>query len=323
MAHYVRVRQHYLVSRAHSSTAQACTILVTGIPPKYLSESALTRLFSHLPGGVRKVWVNRDLGDMPELYKRRLKACQKLESAETSLLNKAVKRNNKKQKTTKGHAENVIAFSSDPEVARRVVVEELVPRKDRPSHRLPPFTWLPFSIPFVGKKVDTIDWAREQIQELNVDLEQRRDTLARDIARTTAEESQVTTRTHHIGAGKLNVTIPTVPVSIPLVKGRPSVEFSDQTYPPANGAFILFNKQIAAHMAAQTLTHHEPYRMSGSLKYIEVAPEDVIWNNLVMNPYERRVRLVFSWAATVGLIILWAIPGSLHFDITFRGTNIF
>jgi len=87
-----------------------------------------------------------------------------------------------------------------------------------------------------------------------------------------------------------------------------SVEFSDQTYPPANGAFILFNKQIAAHMAAQTLTHHEPYRMSGSLKYIEVAPEDVIWNNLVMNPYERRVRLVLSWAATVGLIILWAIP---------------
>jgi hypothetical protein len=317
MAHYVRVRQHYLVSRAHSSTAQACTILVTGIPPKHLSESALTRLFSHLPGGVRKVWVNRDLGDMPELYKRRLKACTKLESAETSLLNKAVKRNNKKQKRTKaGHEENGIPSSSDPEVARSALVEELVPRKERPSHRLPPFTWLPFSIPLVGKKIDTIDWAREQIHDLNVELEQRRDILARDIARTTAEEAQVINRTHQIGAGKLNVTIPSVPVSIPLVKGRPSVEFSDQTYPPANGAFILFNKQIAAHMAAQTLTHHEPYRMSGSLKCIEVAPEDVIWNNLVMNPYERRVRLVLSWAATVGLIILWAIPCSLHFDLT-------
>jgi hypothetical protein len=317
MAHYVRVRQHYLVSRAHSSTAQACTILVTGIPPKHLSESALTRLFGHLPGGVRKVWVNRDLGDMPELYKRRMKACKKLESAETSLLSNAVKRNNKKQKITKaGHEENGIASSNDPEVARSVPVEELVPRTERPSYRLPPFTWFPFSIPFVGKKLDTIDWAREQIHELNVELEQRRDILARDIARTTAEEAQVTNRTHRIGAGKLNVTIPAVPVSIPLVKGRPSVEFSDQTYPPANGAFILFNKQIAAHMAAQTLTHHEPYRMSGSLKYIEVAPEDVIWNNLVMNPYERRVRLVLSWAATVGLIILWAIPGSLNFDST-------
>ena len=317
MAHYVRVRQHYLVSRAHSSTAQACTILVTGIPPKHLSESSLTRLFSHLPGGVRKVWINRDLGDMPELYDRRLKACQMLESAETSLLNNAVKRSNKKQKARKaGHKENSTASSSDPEVARGVPVEELVPRKERPSHRLPLFTWLPFSVPFVGKKVDTIDWAREQIHELNAELEQRRDILARDIARTTAEEAEVTNRTHQIGAGKLHVTIPAVPVSIPLVKGRPSVKFSDQTYPPANGAFILFNKQIAAHMAAQTLTHHEPYRMSGSLKYIEVAPEDVIWDNLVMNPYERRVRLVLSWAATIGLVILWAIPGSLHFDLT-------
>ncbi len=317
MAHYVRVRQHYLVSRAHSSTAQACTVLVTGIPPKHLSESALTRLFNHLPGGVRKVWVNRDLGDMPELYKRRLKACERLESAETSLLNKAVKRNSKKQNKTKAvDDENESASSRDPEAARNVLVEELVPRKERPSHRLPPFTWLPFSIPFVGKKVDTIEWAREQVHELNVQLEQRRQILARDIAQTTTEEAQVTNRTRHIGAGKLNVAIPAVPVSIPMVKGRPVVEFPDQTYPPANGAFILFNKQIAAHMAAQTLSHHEPYRMSGSLKYIEVAPEDVIWDNLVMNPYERRVRLALSWAATVGLILLWAIPCSSHLNST-------
>jgi len=317
MAHYVRVRQHYLVSRAHSSTAQACTVLVTGIPPKHLSESALTRLFNHLPGGVRKVWVNRDLGDMPELYKRRLKACERLESAETSLLNKAVKRNSKKQnKTMAVDDENESASSRDPEAARNVLVEELVPRKERPSHRLPPFTWLPFSIPFVGKKVDTIEWAREQVHELNVQLEQRRQILARDIAQTTTEEAQVTNRTRHIGAGKLNVAIPAVPVSIPMVKGRPVVEFPDQTYPPANGAFILFNKQIAAHMAAQTLSHHEPYRMSGSLKYIEVAPEDVIWDNLVMNPYERRVRLALSWAATVGLILLWAIPCSSHLNST-------
>ena len=314
MAHYVRTRQHYLVSRAHSPTAQACTILVTGIPPKYLSESALTHLFGHLPGGVRKVWINRDLGDMPELYKRRLKACQTLESAETSLLNKAIGKNSKKQKKS-GSRDDSSTSASDPE-ARRALIEELVPREDRPSHRLPPFAWLPFSIPLVGKKVDTIEWAREQVHELNTQLQQRREVLARDIARTTAAEAQTKNRVHHIGAGKLNITIPTVPVSIPLVRVRPVVDFSDQTYPPANGAFILFNKQIAAHMAAQTLTHHEPYRMSESLKYIEVAPEDVIWDNLAMNPYERRIRLALSWAATIGVIIVWAIPGPSHLNLT-------
>ncbi|KAH8987893.1 DUF221-domain-containing protein [Lactarius akahatsu] len=287
MAHYVRVRQHYLVSSSHSSTAQACSVLVTGIPPRYLSESALTRLFSHLPGGVRKVWINRDLGDMPDLHNQRLKACQMLESAETSLLNMAIKRNSKMLKNG----------ADDPET-RQTPIEELVPKGKRPSHRLPPFSW----------KVDTIEWARERVHELNTDLAQRRQILARDIARTTTAEVQITTRTHTIGAGKLNIAIPAVPVSIPLVGNRPVVDFSDQTYPPANGAFILFNKQIAAHMAAQMLVHHEAYRMSDSLKYVEVAPDDVIWDNLVLNPYERRVRLALSWSATIGLIIVWAIP---------------
>lgn len=306
MAHYVRVRQHYLVSSSHSSTAQACSVLVTGIPPKYLSESALTRLFSHLPGGVRKVWINRDLGDMPDLYKQRLEACQTLESAETSLLNMAIKRNNKKLKKDakpgnggKSSSNTELAQpGSDPET-RKTPIEELVSKNERPSHRLPLFSWMPFSIPLLGKKVDTIDWARERVHELNTELADRREILARDIAKSTAAEAQTTIR------AKLNIA------SVPLGT-RAVADFSDQTFPPANGAFILFNKQIAAHMAAQTLTHHEAYRMSDSLKFVEVAPEDVIWDNLVMNPYERRVRMALSWAATIGLIILWAFPGKRH-----------
>jgi len=313
MAHYVHVRQRYLVSPAHSSTAQACTVLVTGIPPKYLSESALAHLFGHLPGGVRKVWVNRDLGDMPDLYERRLKACNLLESAETSLLNKAIKRNGQKQKkiAKDGNDTNNFSPARDPEAASMALIEELVPRCGRPSHRLPPFGWLPFSLPFLGKKVDTIDWARDQVHELSTQLEERREILARDIARTTAAEAQTTNRMHRIGTGKLNIAVPSV-------RGR-RVNFSDQTFPPANGAFILFNKQIAAHLAAQALTHHEPYRMSGSMKYVEVASDDVIWDNLVINPYERRVRLALSWAATVGLIILWAFPGSSHLNLRLSG----
>jgi hypothetical protein len=309
MVHYVLVRQQYLVSSSHSSTAQACTVLVTGIPHKYLSESALTRLFGHLPGGVRQVWINRDLKDIPDLHDRRLKACNMLESAGTTLLNTAVKRNKKKQKEGSKTGNKEGSSTGDPETARKALLEELVPRQNRPSHRLPLFSWLPFSLPFVGKKVDTIEWARDQVQELSTQLDERREILARDIARTTAAEVEPTVRTHHIGAGKLSVALPSVPVTIPLVGDLSgAVDFSDQTYPPANGAFILFNKQIAAHIAAQCLTHDEPYRMSTSLKYIEVAPDDVIWDNLVLNPYERRIRGSFSWAATIGLIILWAIP---------------
>jgi calcium permeable stress-gated cation channel len=310
MSHYVRVRQDYLVSPNHSSTAQACTVLVTGIPPKYLSEAVLTRLFDHLPGGVRKVWINRNLGDMPDLYERRLAACDMLESAETSLLNKAIKRNNKHhKKVTSSAVAELTEPEKDTEAARKTSIAELVPSGKRPSHRLPLFSWMPFSIPFVGKKVDTIEWARDQVRELNAQLKQKREVLASDIAKATAAEIQTTDRVHRIGAGRLNIAIPAVSVTLPLVGALSVVDFSDQTYPPANGAFILFNKQIAAHMAAQTLTHHDPYRMSDSLKYVEVGPGDVIWDNLTLNAYERRVRLALSWAATIGLIIFFALPG--------------
>ena len=185
MGHYVHVRQQYLVSPSHSSTAQARTVLVTGIPPN-LTESALAGLFSHLPGGVRKVWINRDLGDMPKLYNQRLQACHMLESAATSLLNKAISQNRKRvtdpAKSEDGRdiipSAEVTNFVSDPET-RETRLEELVSKDERPSHRLPLFSWMP-SIPLLGKKVDTIDWACERIYELNAELAQKREHLARD-----------------------------------------------------------------------------------------------------------------------------------------------
>jgi hypothetical protein len=252
---------------------------------------------------------------MPDLYARRLKACDVLESAETSLLNTALKRNKKKQKRAAKANKEEKSSAGDPEAPSKALLEELVPRRKWPSHRLPLFSWMPFSIPFLGKKVDTIEWAREQVRDLNTQLGERREILAQDIARTTGAEVETTARSHHIGAGKLSIALPSVPVSIPLVGTVPAVKFSAQTYPPANAAFILFNKQIAAHIAAQILTHDEPYSMSASQKHIEVAPDDVIWENLAMNNYDRRIRFALSWAATIGLIIFFSLPGSSHLDL--------
>jgi hypothetical protein len=321
MAHYVHTRQQYLISTSHSSTAQARTVMVTGIPQEFLRESALTRLFNHLPGGVRKVWINRDLGDMPKLYNQRLKASQMLESAATSLLNRAIKRNRKRLR-------NPIKFGDGCDVlsnaeltdfvshheTRDTILEELVSKRKRPSHRLPLFSWVPFSIPLLGKKVDTIEWACERIHKLNTELAQRREILARDIAWTTGAEPQTTSQTYNIGA-ESNIAIPAVPDSIPHFGTRLVANFSGLTYPPANGAFIMFKTQIAAHIAAQTLTHHEPYCMPNSLKYVEATPEDVIWKNLAMNPYRRRVRLALSRTAGIVLMICWAYPGKPHLNL--------
>ncbi|KDQ58423.1 hypothetical protein JAAARDRAFT_667498 [Jaapia argillacea MUCL 33604] len=267
MRHYVATRQHWLVDPEHSSSAQASTVLVTGIPKKYLSEKALRQLFGHLPGGVRKVWLNRDLKELPDLYDRRMAACNKLESAETSLLNTATKLRNKQLKK---------------DVERDIgLAEKLVPKKKRPTHRLP-LGFMPFSLPFVGQEVDSINWARDEIVRLNEELAAGRKTLRKDVAFTSRSR----------------------PESLP--SDGSGATPTEQTYPPLSSAFILFNKQIAAHMTKSSLLHHEPYRMGE--KYVEVAPEDVIWANLGLNPYERTVRKCISWGLTIGLIILWAFP---------------
>lgn len=59
MTHFINVRQLHLIDAAHSRSAQANTILVSGIPSKFLSEKALRQLYSRFPGGVKKVWINR------------------------------------------------------------------------------------------------------------------------------------------------------------------------------------------------------------------------------------------------------------------------
>ena len=59
MKHWLVIRQKYLISPGHSKTPQANTVLVTGIGQSYMDEPKLERLFGHLPGGVKRIWLVR------------------------------------------------------------------------------------------------------------------------------------------------------------------------------------------------------------------------------------------------------------------------
>lgn len=98
-----------------------------------------------------------------------------------------------------------------------------------------------------------------------------------------------------------------------LTKGREqlkedvnSVGAEQDYYPPLSSAFVHFNKQMAAHMAMQCLAHNRPYRMAE--RYIEQAPQNVVWKNLSLNPYEARFRMAASYAITAGMIVVWTFP---------------
>lgn len=128
-------------------------------------------------------------------------------------------------------------------------------QKDRPTHHLPLFKWMP-GLPLIGQKVDTIHYCRKELARLNVEIEQDQ----------------------------------TEPDRFPLM----------------NSAFIQFNSQVAAHMACQSVNHHIPRQMGP--RYLEVNPNDIVWENMRIKWWERYIRVMLVTCAVAGLIIGWATP---------------
>jgi hypothetical protein len=81
-----------------------------------------------------------------------------------------------------------------------------------------------------------------------------------------------------------------------------------EKFPLMNSAFIQFNNQVAAHMACQSVAHHFPVTMAPRL--VEIAPGDVLWDNMSIGYKARFVRSTVVIVVIIGLIILWAIPVS-------------
>ncbi|KAI1351195.1 DUF221-domain-containing protein [Xylaria sp. FL0043] len=108
---YIKVRQDWLTTAEHRLRASATTVLVSGIPDKWLSEEALRGLFDVFPGGIRNVWLTRDLTHLLDKIKKRDAIHKQLEEAQTELIRMAKKKQLEKRdkeekearKATKSH----------------------------------------------------------------------------------------------------------------------------------------------------------------------------------------------------------------------------
>ena len=162
-----------------------------------------------------------------------------------------------------GHALSEASSLTDPE--RGSLAARLVPRDKRPTHRLK-LGFMPFALPFIGKKVDSIEWAREEIRVCSELLDKGREVIeAEDVSEPT--DGKVRDGSKAEGEGH---------------RAQPR-------YPAFNSAFVTFRQQIAAHLALQALAHHEPYSMSG--RWAEMSPQEVIWGNLGLDAYQQKVSL--------------------------------
>ncbi|ANB14423.1 Rsn1p [Sugiyamaella lignohabitans] len=146
LQYYVAVRQSVLTSPAYSNLVSSRTILLTTLPDEYMNSSKLANLFE----GVKFVFINKNAKDLAKKVKQRGKLAGNIESAEVSLLKKAVSNRLKSEKKGASPIEG-----ED--------IDVYVPQKKRPTRRLKPI---------IGKKVDTIDHDSQELQEVNTEIEQ-------------------------------------------------------------------------------------------------------------------------------------------------------
>lgn len=196
MLHFLHMRHQFLISKSHSRLAQARTVLITPVPQELSNERDLRTFASFVPGGIDKIWMYRDTGDLNKLFERRQECCKKLETAEVSILKLAALAWRKQQKQyIKSHQRKLrdtenSSSMTEPELpsASKRLLDDLVPPKMRPTHRTG-------FLGLFGPKVDTVNWCKvrqsllldcsaslylslqDQISLLNIDIKESREKI--------------------------------------------------------------------------------------------------------------------------------------------------
>ncbi|KAL9121807.1 MAG: hypothetical protein Q9187_001631 [Circinaria calcarea] len=261
---YTRVRQAYFTSSQHRLQVSANTILITDIPQGLLSTVVLTSLYNTFPGGIRTIWINRDVTNLSKKIQQRRRVVSILEAAETKLMIMAINSfHNQSNHKFKRVKENT---SCDTNTGLTSPLWRLfLGDKNRDYMRLPILgpTWMS-SVPFLGR-VDTIDHCWQEMVRLNNEIDQDQQELARlnDNADQDPHESKV--------------------------------------YPFKNPASVQFNTQAAAHMACQSVVHHAPLRLRA--QYVGAPPKNVRWESLSIVWWDRYARTILATVAVALLII--------------------
>lgn len=172
---FINLRQAYFLSPLYASRISSKTVLFTSVPEEYLNDAKIRRMFG--PEKVRNVWIAADTKKLEELVEERDKAAFKLEAAEVKLISlankarvKSLKRNqnqpsDEEEANVTGAAAAADIVSSNPAedatAESGTVAARWIKPSQRPTHRLKPV---------IGKKVDTINWARTEIGRLNAEI---------------------------------------------------------------------------------------------------------------------------------------------------------
>lgn len=311
LMHYVIKRQEYLTSSGHRLKASSTTVLVTDIPKELCTTEALEELYGDFPGGVRRIWLNRDFGKLLEKDIERRVHEENLERAETNMLRKVAKRHRKLQKSGKRKS------SADLNAGNRELSE--------------------------------IEMESSEQASVSPDLVQEiRSMPAKDACERCLQYDQDTkaawTRYLNPGQrpkmwirGKCHNWVWKIPILYRLFSTKvdtiyycrrelarlnDEVESAGQTldsYRKNGSAFIQFNTQKAAHLACQAVADVNPRKMTS--RSVEISPADINWPSLSLTWKARYIHRVAFFLLFIVAILVFGIisfvTGSLSSASTF------
>jgi hypothetical protein len=151
--YYVNLRQAFLLSPLYANRISSRTVLFVSVPEYYLDKARLRKVFGE---SVKNIWIAGETKELDDLVKERDKVAMKLEKAEVKLIKLA---NANRLKAIKKGAADERPTVAPADAESGSLAARWVPPKKRPSHRLGP-------LGLVGKKVDTINWARTELERL-------------------------------------------------------------------------------------------------------------------------------------------------------------
>lgn len=141
---YVSCRQAFLTSNQYRTRISSRTVLVNGVSEEQMSESYFRSIYD----GVKNVALARDAKELTKLVKERTALAGKVEASENKMLSKSLKKRCKLVKKNKElPGDNLEDYLKKPV-----------------THRLK--KW---GLP-IGKKVETISFAKERMPELNQEI---------------------------------------------------------------------------------------------------------------------------------------------------------
>lgn len=151
--YYVNLRQAFLLNPTFANRISSRTVLFISVPAAYLEEGKLRKVFG---SAVRNIWIAADSEKVDELVEKRDEIANKLESAEVKLIKTA---NGERLKAIKNGASQEEQPVIDDNGESGSLASRWLPQKERPTHKLGKFG-------LYGKKVDTINWARSELETL-------------------------------------------------------------------------------------------------------------------------------------------------------------